>query len=242
MKSITFAPWQRKLSQDILQNKQFKLLLVFSHMRFSGFLYLFAFCMITYSQDRICFIDSLDYCKDEIEKLERFNYKKLRKFPAYRKYSNLKQLHFFWVKSKTYCPITNEEFLDYSFLRQLQFFRVRRKTSMFRSKLFLNADTFLFTPEGKLVGRISFGFVEDPNWMKNYNADDLGRLVAENKISFAFCGGRRTSFCHGTGDMYCVVINGEIFLVNNLVRMALDNPDDPNFRLIPFEEFINQKE
>ena len=80
-------------------------------MKYLYVIFLFAICMRTYSQNEVCFLDSLISCKDEIEKLERFNYKKLRKFPAYRKYSNLKQLHFFWVKSKTYCPITNEEFL-----------------------------------------------------------------------------------------------------------------------------------
>lgn len=70
--------------------------------------------MTIYSQDRICFIDSLDYCIDEIEKLERYNLKKIkRKYPAYRKYSNLKQLHFFMLKNKTNCPITKEEIMNY---------------------------------------------------------------------------------------------------------------------------------
>lgn len=83
-------------------------------MRLSIFLCLFAFCVTIYSQDRICFIDSLDFCKDEIEKLERYNLKKIkRKYPAYRKYSNLKQLHFFMLKNKTNCPITKEEIMNY---------------------------------------------------------------------------------------------------------------------------------
>lgn len=56
--------------------KYVKQLPVYSNMRFSIFLCLFAFCMTIYSQDRICFIDSLDFCKDEIEKLERYNLKK----------------------------------------------------------------------------------------------------------------------------------------------------------------------
>ena len=200
-----------------------------------------AFCMITYSQDRICFIDSLEFCKKEIRKLERYNLRKLRRNPAYWKYSNLKQLHFFHLRNKTNCPMTKEEYLDYSFLKKLQFSRVR---TWFWGKL-LNADTFLFTPEGKLVGKIRSGFVEPPNWMEIYNAGDLGRLVAENKISFAFCGGHESSlytsyafrYCEGT--MYCIVINGKIFLLNN---WPYNVPNDFNSRLTPFEEFINQKE
>ena len=136
-------------------------------MRLSIFLCLFAFCVTIYSQDRICFIDSLDYCKDEIEKLERYNLKKIkRKYPAYRKYSDLKQLHFFMLNNKTNCPITKEEYLDYSFLKKLHFHRGRLKTSWFRYNLFLYADTFLFTPEGKLVGRICMAFVEPPDRLK----------------------------------------------------------------------------
>ena len=215
-------------------------------MKFSIFLYLFAFCMITYSQDRICFIDSLDFCKDEIEKLERYNLKKFkRKNPAYRKYSNLKQLHFFLLKNKTNYPITKEEYLNYSFLKKLHFHRGRLKTSRFRSNLSLYADTFIFTPEGKLVGRVRLASAEPPDYLKIYNVDDIGRLVAENKISFAFCGGHESSlytsyafrYCEGT--MYCIVINGKIFLLNN---WPYNVPNDFNSRLTPFEEFINQKE
>ena len=200
--------------------------------------------MLTYSQDRICFIDSLAFYKKEVRKLERYNLRKLRQNPAYWKYSNLKQLHFFLLNNKTNCPITKEEYLDYSFLKKLQFFRVRRKRSWFRS--LLSADTFLFTPEGKLVGKIRAGFVEPSDWLKIYNADELGRLVAENKISFAFNGGNRADlytnevFRYGTGDMYCVVIDGKIFLLNNLSCWPYDVPDDTEFRLIPFEDFINQ--
>lgn len=218
-------------------------------MRFSIFLYLFAFCVTIYSQDRICFIDSLDFCKDEIEKLERYNLKKIkRKYPAYRKYSNLKQLHFFMLKNKTNCPITKEEYLDYSFLKRLHFHRGRLKTSWFRYNLFLYADTFLFTPEGKLVGRICMGFVEPPGAVKIYNVDDLGRMMVENKISFAFCGGYHSSlytssaFRHCEGGMYCVVINGKTFLLNNLYNLPYSVTGDAKSRLIPFEEFINQKE
>lgn len=213
-------------------------------MRLSIFLYIFAFCMTTYSQDRICFIDSIDFCKKEIRKLERYNLTKLRFDPAYRKYSKLKQLHFFFLKNKTNCPITKEEYLDYSFLKKLKFSRSR---TWFWGKL-LNADTFLFTPEGKLVGKICFGFVEPLGWLKIFNADELGRLVAENKISFAFNGGNRAdlytneAFNHGIGDMYCVVIDGKIFLLNNLSCWPYDVPDDTEFRLIPFEEFIEKNE
>lgn len=213
-------------------------------MRLSIFLCLFAFCVTIYSQDRICFIDSLAFYKKEVRKLERYNLRKLRQNPAYWKYSNLKQLHFFLLNNKTNCPITKEEYLDYSFLKKLQFFRVRRKRSWFRS--LLSADTFLFTPEGKLVGKIRAGFVEPSDWLKIYNADELGRLVAENKISFAFNGGNRADlytnevFRYGTGDMYCVVIDGKIFLLNNLSCWPYDVPDDTEFRLIPFEDFINQ--
>ena len=65
-------------------------------MRFSIILYLFSICITTYSQDRICFIDSLDFSKDEIEKLENFNLKKMKRlYPVYRQYSNLIQLRFF---------------------------------------------------------------------------------------------------------------------------------------------------
>lgn len=215
-------------------------------MRLFIFLCLFAFCMLTYSQDRICFIDSLDFCKDEIEKLERYNLRMLRKNPAYRKYPNLKQLHFFWLESKTNCSITKEEYLDYSFLKKLHFSRGRLKTSRFRYNHSLYADTFLFTPEGKLVGRICFAFVEPLDWLDIYNVDDLGRLVAEDKISFAFCGGHRRllysgdAFRYGAGDMYCVVIDGKIFQLNNLNYWPFDVPDDTSFRLIPFEDFINQ--
>ena len=216
-------------------------------MRFRVFLYIFAFCVTIYSQDRICFIDSLDYCKDEIEKLERYNLKKIkRKYPAYRKYSDLKQLHFFMLNNKTNCPITKEEYLDYSFLKRLHFHRGRLKTSWFRYNLFLYADTFLFTPEGKLVGRICMAFVEPPDRLKIYNADELGRLVAENKISLAFCGGHSSSlytsnaFRHCVGGMYCVVINGKIFLLNNLYNLLYDVTDDTKSYLLPFEEFINQ--
>ena len=215
-------------------------------MRLSIFLCLFAFCVTIYSQDRICFIDSLDYCKDEIEKLERYNLKKIKtKYPAYRKYSNLKQLHFFLLKNKTNCPITKEEYLDYSFLKRLHFHRGRLKTSWFRYNLSLYADTFIFTPEGKLVGRVRLASAEPPDCLKIYNVDDIGRLVAENKISFAFCGGHESSlytsyafrYCEGT--MYCIVINGKIFLLNN---WPYNVPNDFNSRLTPFEEFINQKE
>ena len=169
-----------------------------------------------------------------------------RKYPAYRKYSNLKQLHFFWLESKTNCPITKEEYLDYSFLKKLHFSRGRLKTSRFRYKFSLLADTFIFTPEGKLVGRIRFAFVEPSDRLDIYNVDDLGRMVAENKISFAFCGGHRSSlytrdaFRYGEGDMYFVVKNGKIFLLNNLNYWPFNVPEDTSFRLIPFEEFINQ--
>lgn len=215
-------------------------------MRLSIFLCLFAFCVTIYSQDRICFVDSLDFCKDEIEKLERYNLRMLRKNPAYRKYPNLKQLHFFCLENKTKCPITKEEYLDYSFLNKLHFSRGRLKTSRFRYNHSLYADTFLFTPEGKLVGRICFAFVEPLDWLNIYNVDDLGRLVAEDKISFAFCGGHRRmlysgdAFRYGAGDMYCVVMDGKIFQLNNLNYWPFDVPDDTKFRLIPFEEFINQ--
>ena len=76
--------------------RKVKQLLVFNNMRFSIILYLFSICITTYSQDRICFIDSLDFSKDEIEKLENFNLKKMKRlYPVYRQYSNLIQLHFF---------------------------------------------------------------------------------------------------------------------------------------------------
>ncbi len=204
--------------------------------------------MLTYSHDRICFVDSLDFCKDEIEKLERYNLRMLRKNPAYRKYSDLKQLRFFILSNKTNCPITMEEYLDYSFLKKLHFHRGRLKTSWFRYNIFLYADTFLFTPEGKLVGRICFAFVEPLDWLNIYNVDDLGRLVAEDKISFAFCGGHRRmlysgdAFRYGAGDMYCVVMDGKIFQLNNLNYWPFDVPDDTEFRLIPFEEFIEKNE
>jgi hypothetical protein len=197
--------------------------------------------MLTYSQDRICFVDSLDFCKDEIEKLERYNLRMLRKNPAYWKYSNLKQLHFFFLKNKTNCPITKEEYLDYSFLKKLKFSRSR---TWFWGKL-LNADTFLFTPEGKLVGKICFGFVEPLGWLKIFNADELGRLVAENKISFAFCGGHRDllytsdAFRYGAGDMNCVVIDGKIFLLDNLYFNA-ESPDGRKLHLLSLEEFIDK--
>lgn len=216
-------------------------------MRLSIFLCLFAFCVITYSQERICFIDSLDFCKDEIRKLERYNLKKIKRvYPAYRKYSKLKQLHFFWLNNKTNCLITKEEYLDYSFLRKLQFLRERLKTSWSRCNLSLYANTFIFTPEGKLVGKIDRGFVEDPNWMECYNADVLGRLVAENKISFAFNGGNRENlytsevFNQGAGNMNCVVIDGKIFLLENLSLINPDYPDDRNLRLTLLEDFIEQ--
>ena len=232
--------------EDNKIRKYVKQLPVYSNMRFRVFLYLFAFCVTIYSQDRICFIDSLDFCKDEIEKLERYNLKKIkRKYPAYRKYSNLKQLHFFMLKNKTNCPITKEEYLDYSFLRKMCFFRTRRHLHRFKRDIFLDAATFVFTPEGKLVGKIRSGFVEPPNWMEIYNAGDLGRLVAENKISFAFCGGIRSrlytreSWENG-GDMDCVVIEGKIFLLNNLDRSSLDDSANTKFQLIPLEDFINK--
>lgn len=214
-------------------------------MRYSLFFYFFAICMLTYSQNRICFIDSLDICKDEIEELERYNLKKMQKlFPIYRQYSELKQLHFFCLRNKTNCSITKEEYLDYSFLDKMQFSRGELKTSRFRYKQFLIAYTFVFTPEGNLVGMIRGGFVEDPNWMEIYNTGDLGRLVTDNKISFAFTGGNRQylytseSYNGGGGDMDCVVINGEIFVLNNLERDALDNPDAPDFYLLPLKQYL----
>ena len=228
-------------------------------MRFSIFLYLFAICVTAYSQNRICFIDSLDTYKGEIEELERYNLKKMQKlFPVYRKYSNLKQLHFFCLQNKTNCPITKEEYLDYSFFNKMQFSRGKLKTFGFRLfhhqhelytryKQFLIASTFVFTPEGNLVGMIRSGFVENPNWMEIYNTGDLGRLVAENKISFAFCGGNRhylytsESFNGGGGDMDCVVIDGKIFLLNNLGRTFPDTPDAPEFHLLPWDEFIEKQ-
>lgn len=82
---------------------------------------------------------------------------------------------------------------------------------------------------------------------ENFNIDELGRLVAENKISFAFNGGNREdlytheAFNHGIGDMYCVVIDGKIFLLNNFYLDTLDY-NDRKLRLLPFEDFINQKE
>ena len=140
--------------------------------------------------------------------------------------------------------MTKEEYLDYSFLKKLKFSRSR---NWLWGKL-LDADTFLFTPEGKLVGKIRAGFVEPSGWLKIYNADELGRLVTENKISFAFNGGNRADlytnevFRYGTGDMYCVVIDGKIFLLNNLSCWPYDDSDDTEFRLIPFEEFIEKNE
>ena len=217
-------------------------------MRFSIIFYLFTICMNLCSQDRIGFIDSLDICKDEIEKLEMFNLKKCRdKYHDYRKYSNLIQLHFFCLHNKTNSPITKEEYLDYSFLKKMQFSRVRRKTVWSRSKSLLSTISYLFTPEGKLVGVVRFGFVEDPNWMEIYNAGDLGRLVVKKKISFAFCGGIRSRLytCESwknSGDMECVVIDGKIFLLNNMDRSFLDTPDDPKFHLLPWDEFIEKKE
>lgn len=217
-------------------------------MRSSIILFLFAICMTAYSQKRICFIDSLEICKDEIEELERYNLKKIQKmFPVYRKYPDLKQLHFFCLHNKTNCPITKEEYLDYSFLKKMQFSRGKLKTSGFRYKQFLIASTFVFTPEGKLIGKIRAGFVEDPNWMEVYDVGDLGRLVAENKISFAFSGGLRSRLYtreswNDGGDMDCVVIDGKIFLLNNLDRSFLDTPDDPKFHLVPWDEFIDKKE
>ena len=215
-------------------------------MRFPIFLCLFAFCVTIYSQDRICFIDSLDYCKDEIEKLERYNLKEFKRvYPAYRKYSNLKQLHFFHLRNKTNCPITKEEYLDYSFLKKLYFSRGSLRRSRPRYNLSLYAITFLFTPEGKMVGKIDFGFVE-PYSLGVYNASELGRLVVENKISFAFNGGNKeylyTSevFNNGAGDMYCVVIDGKIFLLNNFF-FDPENPDGRKLHLLPLEDFINQK-
>ena len=216
-------------------------------MRFSIFLYIFAFCMLTYSQDRICFIDSLDFCKDEIEKLERYNLRMLRKNPVYRKYPNLKQLHFFWLNNKSNCLITKEEYLDYSFLKKLQFFRERRKNSWFRYNLSLYAITFLFTPEGKPVGIVNAGFVEPSDWLEDYNVDELGRLVVENKISFAFNGGNIENlytsnvFNHGAGNMFCVVIDGKIFLLENLSLISPDyHPEDRSLRLRLFEDYIDQ--
>lgn len=217
-------------------------------MRFSIILYLFAICMTTYSQNSICFIDSLDIYKDEIEELERYNLKKMQKlYPVYRQYSNLKQLHFFCLHKKTNNPITKEEYLDYSFLKKMQLSRGKLKTSRFRYKQLLCASTLVFTSEGKLVGSIRDGFVEDPNWMEVYDVGDLGRLVAENKISFAFGGGLRSrlytreSWNNG-GDMDCVVIDEKIFLLNNLDRSFPDAPDTPNFHLLPLEDFIDKKE
>lgn len=217
-------------------------------MRFSIIFYLFTICMNLCSQDRIGFIDSLDICKDEIEKLERLNLKKMQKcFPIYKQYSDLKQLHFFELLNKTNSPITKEEYLDYSFFKKMQFSRGRLIKSMSRYKQFLSAYTFVFTSDGKLVGAVRDGFVEDPNWMEVYNADELGRLVVENKISFAFRGGLRgrlytcESWKNG-GDMDCVVIDEKIFLLNNLDRSFLDTPDDPKFHLLPWDEFIGKKE
>jgi len=97
----------------------------------------------------------------------------------------------------------------------------------------------------KLVGRVRLASAEPPDCLKIYNVDDIGRLVAENKISFAFCGGHESSlytsyafrYCEGT--MYCIVINGKIFLLNN---WPYNVPNDFNSRLTPFEDFINQKE
>lgn len=215
-------------------------------MKYLYVIFLFAICMRTYSKNEVCFLDSLISCKDEIEKLERFNLKKMqREYPAYREYSDLKQLHFFWLHNKSNCPITKEEYLDYSFLRKMCFFRTRRHLHRFKRDIFLDAATFVFTPEGKLVGKIRSGFVEPPNWMEIYNAGDLGRLVAENKISFAFCGGIRSrlytreSWENG-GDMDCVVIEGKIFLLNNLDRSSLDDSANTKFQLIPLEDFINK--
>jgi len=139
--------------------------------------------------------------------------------------------------------MTKEKYLDYSFLKKLKFSRSR---NWLWGKL-LNADTFLFTPEGKLVGKICFGFVEPPDWSRIINADELGRLVAENKISFAFNGGNREDlytseiFNDGIGDMYCVVIDGKIFLLNNFYLDTLDF-NDRKLRLLPFEEFIEKNE
>ena len=214
-------------------------------MRFRVFLYIFAFCVTIYSQDRICFIDSLDFCKDEIEKLERYNLKRFKRvYPAYRKYSNLKQVHFFWLNNKTNCPITKEEYMDYSFLEKLHFNRGRIITSWPRYKLSLYAITFLFTPEGKPVGIINGGFVEPPYSLGVYNAGELGRLMIENKISFAFNGGNREElytseiFNNGAGDMFCVVIDGKIFLLENFYFE--DYPEDRNLRLTLLEDYIEQ--
>jgi len=97
------------------------------------------------------------------------------------------------------------------------------------------------------MGKINGGFVEPPYWLEVYNADELGRLVAENKISFAFNGGSRENlytsrvFNNCAGDMFCVVIDGKISLLNNYWHDS-DEPDDAKFHLLPLEEYVNQME
>lgn len=134
--------------------------------------------------------------------------------------------------------------MDYSFLKKLHFNRGRIITSWPRYKLSLYAITFLFTPEGKPVGIIIGGFVEPPYSLGVYNAGELGRLMIENKISFAFNGGNREElytseiFNNGAGDMFCVVIDGKIFLLENFYFE--DYPEDRNLRLTLLEDYIEQ--
>ncbi len=198
-----------------------------------------------YSQNRICFIDSMDICKDEIEEYEKYLLKLIRKHPSYRKYSNLKQLHFFNLKSKDERLFTKEEYLDYSFLNHLKFIRYTQKRSWFKKDMLFSTDTYLFTPEGEPVGHIRFGLVEPLDWLRMLNVDDLGRLVAEKKISFAFCGGSRQSiytseaFGIGAGELYCVIDN-KIYLLENFDLMNPDYLEDRNLRLTLLEDFIEQ--
>lgn len=201
--------------------------------------------MNCYSQNRICFIDSLDKYKNEIEKMEEYNWKKIKNNPILKNFPDLIQFHFYVLKNVTNKKIKIDEYLDYSFLNKLSFTHVKRKISKFRKKNLILAETYLFTSNGKPVGQLDYyGRLLPPEWLSILNINDLGRLVADNKISFAFCGTRDIpfdddAFNGGVGDFFCV-INDSIYLLDNF--HIFGQPENNGLHLIPLGELINQND
>lgn len=196
-----------------------------------------------FSQNRICFIDSLNACKDEIASLEAYNWKLIKNDPTLRQYSDLRQFHFFVLENKTGSSIRKEEYLDCSFLKKLSFCQHKRKTSPFRkSSLFLD-ETYIFTPEGKAVGHISHGRLLPSYWLYLINDEEFYHLI--NKISFAFCGTgreslfRKDAFQNGYSEFYCV-IQDSVYILDSF-DLSTDFSGDKNMHLILLEDYINQK-
>ena len=195
-----------------------------------------------FSQNRICFIDSLNACKDEIARLEAYNWKLIKRDPTLRQYSNLRQFHFFVLKKETASPFQKEEYLDYSFFKKLSLCRYKRKTSPFRKSSLFSDETYIFTPEGKAVGHITHGMLRPTYWLNMINDKEFYPLI--NKISFAFCGTDRESLFRkdafsGYNEFYCV-IQDSVYILDGFDG-AYAFLKFGKLHLTLLEDYINQK-